>query len=200
MDLVDRDERRGGGHLREIPAANLQAARASGDRRADGRVLIVEPRLQRIRQYASTTLPVIAHPVSSPGTSSSGMLSFVDNAIDTTTGTILLKGTFENKDGALWPGEFVTTSLQLFQQQNAIVVPTQAVVEGQNGNYIFVINADSTATQREITVDRAAGDVTIISQGVKPGEQVVTDGQLRLNTGTKVQIKPPTGGDQQRPG
>lgn len=156
--------------------------------------------LQRIRQYASTTLPVNAHPVSSPGTSSTGTLSFVDNAIDTTTGTILLKGTFENKDGALWPGEFVTTSLQLFQQQNAIVVPTQAVVEGQNGNYVFVINADSTATQREITIDRAAGDVTIISQGVKPGELVVTDGQLRLNTGTKVQIKPPAGGDQQRAG
>jgi multidrug efflux system membrane fusion protein len=156
--------------------------------------------LQRIRQYASTTLPVNAHPVSAPGTSSTGTLSFVDNAIDTTTGTILLKGTFENKDGALWPGEFVTTSLQLFQQQNAIVVPTQAVVEGQNGNYVFVINADSTATQREITIDRAAGDVTIISQGVKPGELVVTDGQLRLNTGTKVQIKPPAGGDQQRAG
>lgn len=156
--------------------------------------------LQRIRQYASSTLPVNAHPVSSPGTSSAGTLSFVDNAIDTTTGTILLKGTFENKDGALWPGEFVTTSLQLFQQQNAIVVPTQAVVEGQNGNYVFVINADSTATQREITIDRAAGDVTIISQGVKPGELVVTDGQLRLNTGTKVQIKPPAGGDQQRAG
>jgi multidrug efflux system membrane fusion protein len=156
--------------------------------------------LQRIRQYASTTLPVSAHPASSPGSASSGMLSFVDNAIDTTTGTILLKGTFENKDGALWPGEFVTATLQLFQQQNAIVVPTQAVVEGQNGNFLFVINADSTATQRQITVDRAAGDVTIISQGVKPGEQVVTDGQLRLNTGTKVQIKPPAGGDQQRAG
>ena len=156
--------------------------------------------LQRIRQYASTTLPVSAHPASSPGTASAGTLSFVDNAIDTTTGTILLKGTFENKDGALWPGEFVTASLQLFQQQNAIVVPTQAVVEGQNGNFLFVINADSTATQREITIDRAAGDVTIISQGVKPGEQVVTDGQLRLNTGSKVQIKPPAGGDQQRAG
>ena len=73
-------------------------------------------------------------------------------------------------------------------------------MEGQSGNYLFVINADSTATQREITIDRAAGDVTIISQGVKPGEQVVTDGQLRLNTGTRVQIKPPAGGDQQRPG
>lgn len=156
--------------------------------------------LQRIRQYASGSLPVSAHPVSAPGVTSSGLLSFVDNAIDTTTGTILLKGTFENKDGALWPGEFVTTSLELFQQQDAIVVPTQAVVEGQNGNYIFVINADSTATQREITVDRAAGDVTIVSQGVKPGEIVVTDGQLRLNTGTKVQIKPPPGGDQQRAG
>jgi multidrug efflux system membrane fusion protein len=156
--------------------------------------------LQRIRQYASTTLPVSAHPASAPGTSSTGTLSFVDNAIDTTTGTILLKGTFENKDGALWPGEFVTSTLELFKQPNAIVVPTQAVVEGQNGNFLFVINADSTATQREITIDRAAGDVTIISQGVKPGEQVVTDGQLRLNTGTKVQIKPPAGGDQQRPG
>ncbi|MBK5188258.1 MAG: efflux RND transporter periplasmic adaptor subunit [Gemmatimonadaceae bacterium] len=156
--------------------------------------------LQRIRQYASTTLPITAHPASSPGTSSSGTLSFVDNAIDTTTGTLLLKGTFGNTDGALWPGEFVTASLELFQQQNAITVPTQAVVEGQNGNFLFVINADSTATQREITIDRAAGDVTIISQGVKPGEQVVTDGQLRLNTGTKVQIKPPAGGDQQRPG
>jgi multidrug efflux system membrane fusion protein len=156
--------------------------------------------LQRIRQYASTTLPVTARPASSPGTTSAGTLSFVDNAIDTTTGTILLKGTFDNKDGALWPGEFVAAKLQLFQQQNAITVPTQAVVEGQNGNFLFVINADSTATQREITVDRAAGDVTIVSQGVKPGEQVVTDGQLRLNTGTKVQIKPPTGGDQQRAG
>ncbi len=156
--------------------------------------------LQRIRQYASTTLPVSAHPASSTGTASTGTLSFVDNAIDTTTGTILLKGTFDNTDGALWPGEFVTASLQLFQQQNAIVVPTQAVVEGQNGNFLFVINADSTATQREITIDRAAGDVTIVSQGVKPGEQVVTDGQLRLNTGTKVQIKPPAGGDQQRAG
>jgi multidrug efflux system membrane fusion protein len=156
--------------------------------------------LQRIRQYASTTLPVSAHPASTPGVASAGTLSFVDNAIDTTTGTILLKGTFDNKDGALWPGEFVTAKLELFQQQNAITVPTQAVVEGQNGNFLFVVNADSTATQREITVDRAAGDVTIVSQGVKPGERVVTDGQLRLNTGTKVQIKPPTGGDQQRAG
>jgi len=156
--------------------------------------------LQRIRQYASTTLPVSAHPASAPGSSSSGTLSFVDNAIDTTTGTILLKGTFENKDGALWPGEFVTAALQLFQQKDALVIPSQAVVEGQNGNFVFVINADSTATQRAITVDRVAGDLTIITQGVKAGEMVVTDGQLRLNTGTKVQIKPTTGGDQQRAG
>lgn len=156
--------------------------------------------LQRIRQYASATLPVTAHPANAAGAASAGTLSFVDNAIDTTTGTILLKGTFENKDGALWPGEFVTATLQLFEQANAIVVPTQAVVEGQNGNFLFVINADSTATQRPITIDRAAGDLTIISQGVKAGELVVTDGQLRLNTGTKVQIKPPAGGDQQRAG
>jgi len=156
--------------------------------------------LQRIRQYASTTLPITVHPASATGTSSTGTLSFVDNAIDTTTGTILLKGTFENKDGALWPGEFVTASLSLFQQQNALVVPAQAVVEGQTGNFVFVINADSTATQRDVTVDRTAGDLTIVTQGVKAGELVVTDGQLRLNVGTKVQIKPATGGDQQRAG
>ena len=156
--------------------------------------------LQRIRQYASTSLPVSAHPASASGGASAGTLSFVDNAIDTTTGTILLKGTFENKDGALWPGEFVTASLQLFQQKEALVIPTQAVVEGQNGDFIFVINADSTATQRNITIDRAAGDLTIVTDGVKAGEMVVTDGQLRLNTGTKVQIKPATGGDQQRAG
>jgi multidrug efflux system membrane fusion protein len=156
--------------------------------------------LQRIRQYASTTLPVSAHPANATGTSSAGTLSFVDNAIDTTTGTILLKGTFENKDGALWPGEFVTASLELFQQQNALTIPTQAVVEGQSGNFVFVINADSTATQRDVTIERAAGDLTIVTQGVKAGEMVVTDGQLRLNTGTKVQIKPAAGGDQQRAG
>lgn len=156
--------------------------------------------LQRIRQYASTTLPVSAHPASATGLASAGTLSFVDNAIDTTTGTILLKGTFENKDGALWPGEFVTASLELFQQKDALVIPSQAVVEGQNGNFVFVINADSTATQRNITIDRAAGDLTIVTQGLKAGELVVTDGQLRLNTGTRVQIKPAAGGDQQRAG
>ncbi len=156
--------------------------------------------LTRIRQYASGTLPVSAHPASSPGTVSTGTLSFVDNAVDTTTGTILLKGAFENKDSALWPGEFVTASLQLFLQQNAIVVPTQAVVEGQQGTFVFVINADTTATQRTVTVDRTAGDLTIVSQGIKAGDRVVTDGQLRLNTGTKVEIKPPITGDQPRAG
>jgi membrane fusion protein, multidrug efflux system len=156
--------------------------------------------LTRIRQYASSTLPVSAHPTSAPGAASTGTLSFVDNAVDTTTGTILLKGMFENHDGALWPGEYVTASLQLFLQKNAVVVPSQAVVEGQQGNFVFVVNADTTATQRQVTIDRVAGDLTIVTQGIKPGDRVVTDGQLRLKSGTKVQVKPAIVDDQPRAG
>ncbi|HEU4641988.1 MAG TPA: efflux RND transporter periplasmic adaptor subunit [Gemmatimonadaceae bacterium] len=154
--------------------------------------------LPRIRQYAGNTLPVHAQPVSAPGAPSSGTLSFMDNAVDTTTGTILLKGQFANRDGALWPGEFVNTALQLFVQRGAVVAPAQSVVQSQQGTYVFVVTQEGTANHRDVTVGRTMGDIAVIDKGLQPGEIVVTDGQLRITPGGKVQIKTPPGTDQPR--
>jgi multidrug efflux system membrane fusion protein len=120
---------------------------------------------------------------------SEGSLTFVDNAVDTATGTILLKGRFPNDDGSLWPGAFVNVRLQLYVEPNALVVPASAVVAGQQGNFVFVIQKDSTAATRAVTVSRTAGDYAIVNGDVQPGDRVVTDGQLRLRQGSKVQIK-----------
>lgn len=122
------------------------------------------------------------------GTGSDGTLSFMDNAVDTTTGTILLKGTFPNSDASLWPGEFVNVRLRL-AVDTATTVPAAAIVSGQQGSYVFVVAQDGTAAQRTVRVDRMQGELAIVSGDLKPGERVVTDGQLRLRPGSKVQIK-----------
>lgn len=119
-----------------------------------------------------------------------GYLTFVNNAVDATTGTILLKGTFANRDRRLWPGEFVNVVLRLAEEKNATVVPAQAVMNGQDGDYLFVIKLDMTVEQRTVKVSRTVNGESVITGGeVKPGETVVTDGQLRLSAGTKVRIK-----------
>jgi len=118
-----------------------------------------------------------------------GYLTFVDNTVDNTTGTIKLKGTFENTDHRLWPGQFSTVALRLSEQENATVVPTQAVQTGQNGDFVFVIKPDQTAESRPVKVARTLGTESVIAKGIEPGETVVTDGQLRLIPGIKVQIK-----------
>ncbi len=123
------------------------------------------------------------------GEPSEGSLTFIDNAVDTATGTILLKGRFPNDDGALWPGAFVNIRLQLYVEPNALVVPASAVVAGQQGNFVFVIQKDNSAATRAVTVTRTAGDYAIVNGDVQPGDRVVTDGQLRLRQGSKVQIK-----------
>jgi multidrug efflux system membrane fusion protein len=123
-----------------------------------------------------------------------GVLSFVDNTVDQTTGTIKLKGTFTNAQRRLWPGQFVNTVLRLAEQENAVVVPSQAVQTGQDGNYVFVVKANQTAESRKVVVERAQGAETVIAQGLVPGETVVTDGQLRLVDGSKVQVKVPVSG------
>jgi multidrug efflux system membrane fusion protein len=127
------------------------------------------------------------------GTGSDGMLSFVDNAVDTTTGTILLKGSFPNTDGALWPGEFVNVRIRLYEDENALVVPASAVVSGQQGSFVFVVQSDGTAKTFPVTVERTSDSVAVLASGIQPGDRVVTDGQLRLRSGSKVQIK--TSGD-----
>jgi multidrug efflux system membrane fusion protein len=123
------------------------------------------------------------------GDPSEGALSFVDNAVDTSTGTVLLKGRFPNDDGSLWPGGFVNVRLQLYVEPDALVVPAAAVVSGQQGSFIFVIQPDSTAATKAVTVNRTAGDFAIVSGDIQAGDRVVVDGQLRLRQGAKVQIK-----------
>jgi len=121
-------------------------------------------------------------------TAENGTLSFIDNAVDTTTGTVLLKATFPNPNQRLWAGEFVSTQLRLFVEQNALVVPTQAVVTGQTGSYVYVISDSSTAVQKPVTVERTAGSLSIIASGIKAGDQVVTEGQSRLTPNSKVSV------------
>jgi multidrug efflux system membrane fusion protein len=118
-----------------------------------------------------------------------GTLTFVDNAVDPTTGTIQLKALFPNSNKALWPGQFVNVVLTLSTQPDAILVPTQAVQTGQEGSYLFVVRADGTVETRPVVVGRTVHSETVIERGVSPGERVVTDGQLRLATGVKVDVK-----------
>jgi multidrug efflux system membrane fusion protein len=117
-----------------------------------------------------------------------GVVSFIDNAVDPSTGTIKLKGTFPNDDHALWPGLFVQVTLVLSTEPNAIVVPSQAVQASQSGQYVFVVKADRTVEFRNVTVARQVGEEMVIANGLAAGEEVVTDGHLRLNAGSKVMI------------
>ena len=121
-----------------------------------------------------------------------GELTFVDNTVDTATGTIQLKATFPNEDDTLWPGQFVTVNSTLSELTNAIVVPSQAVQTGQNGQFIYVVESDSTnqfVENRPVTIGIAYDGQTVIEKGLKAGETVVTDGQLRLSPKAKVSIK-----------
>jgi multidrug efflux system membrane fusion protein len=120
-----------------------------------------------------------------------GLISFVDNSVDTTTGTIKLKGTFANKDRGLWPGQFVNVVLTLTEMPNAVVVPSQAIQTGQQGQYVFVVKADHTVETRPIVSGLTFNGDTVVEKGLKPGETVVTNGQLRLSPGAKVEIKTP---------
>ncbi len=121
---------------------------------------------------------------------SRGTLSFVNNTVDMTTGTIQLKATFDNADNALWPGQFATVTLTLRTEFRALVVPSQAIQAGQQGQYVFVVKPDSTVESRPVVVAFANGPSSIIRTGVQAGERVVTDGQLRLVPGTRVDVKP----------
>jgi membrane fusion protein, multidrug efflux system len=125
-----------------------------------------------------------------------GRVTFIDNAVDPTTGTIRLKGTFENRNRQLWPGVFVQVSLQLTADAGALVVPATAVQASQDGQYVFVVKEDRTVEMRTVRAERQVGDEMVIADGVKNGEEVVTDGHLRLTPGARVS----TGGRGERGG
>ena len=120
-----------------------------------------------------------------------GILTFVDNAVDSTTGTIRIKGTFANRENRLWPGQFVNVVLTLTEELNAIIVPSQAVQTGQDGPYVFVVKPDLTVESRSVTVSRTLQHETVVQKGLQPGETVVTDGQIRLRPGVLVEAKTP---------
>lgn len=118
-----------------------------------------------------------------------GALTFINNAVDTATGTIQLKGTFENRDRRLWPGQFTDVTLTLAVERDRVVVPSAAIQTGQQGQYVYAITVDKTAEIRIVHPLRTYDGWTVINDGVAPGELVVTDGQLRLTPGAKVEIR-----------
>jgi membrane fusion protein, multidrug efflux system len=164
---------------------------------------IPEQQLPQVKHYmAARTLRVDAttrndDPNRPAGSvlASEGQLTFIDNTVDAETGTIRLKGTFPNKERTLWPGQFVDVVLTLVVEKDAIVVPQQAVQTGQKGSYVFVVSAENTAEMRPVVTKRTAGNDTVIASGLQPGERVVTDGQLRLTRGAKVEMKRTAGAE-----
>jgi multidrug efflux system membrane fusion protein len=115
-----------------------------------------------------------------------GVLTFIDNSVDASTGTIKLKGTFPNTGGQLWPGAFVQVILDLTVQADAIVVPYTAVQASQDGQFVYVVKPDRTVEMRPVKAERQQGDDVVIAAGLSPGEEVVTDGQLRLSPGARI--------------
>ncbi|HTS31593.1 MAG TPA: efflux RND transporter periplasmic adaptor subunit [Bryobacteraceae bacterium] len=156
---------------------------------------VPEAQLPAIKKYmAEGKLPVRARPQDDPGGEETGVLTFVDNAVDTTTGTIKLKGTFQNGDHKLWPGQFVRVVLRLTTQQNAVTVPNEAVQTGQNGSFVYVVKPDRTVESRPVTTSARVDQDMVVDTGLEPGETVVTEGQLRLAPGSRVVIRDGRGG------
>ena len=138
---------------------------------------------------AAGVVPVTASPHDGVGKPVEGRLDFIDNAVDATTGTILLKAVFANADRALWPGQFVDIVTRLGEETNAVLVPAAAVQTGQHGSQVFVVKPDRTVELRAVQTGRSANGLTVIRDGVKADETVVTDGQLRLVPGARVEPK-----------
>lgn len=149
-----------------------------------------ENQLPEVQRYAKAhKITVKVTPTGSAGGEEVGTLSFVDNGVDSTTGTVALKGEFPNANGRLWPGQFVSVEVELYSEPDAITVPSQAVMTGQNGTYVFVIDDSSRAQPKPVKVARTVKEWTVIEAGLSPGMQVVIDGQARLDAGTKVAVK-----------
>jgi len=150
---------------------------------------VPEQFLPEIRKYrAAGYLAVEAAPGEQAEGAQQGTLTFVDNQIDPTTGTILLKATFPNAGLTLWPGQFTKVRLVLSREE-AVVEPSQAVQTGQQGQYVYVVKGDQTVESRPVQVARTVGGDAVVASGLAPGETVVTDGQLRLAPGAKVTTK-----------
>src|SRR5262245_32128855 len=151
---------------------------------------VPEARFSELKRYLSGgALTVKATPPNDQGPAAVGKIAFVDNAVDENTGTIRVKGTFANTDRRLWPGQYVNVVVTLTTDPKAIVVPSVAVQNGQQGTFVFVVKSDQTVEMRPVTVQRVAASETVLTGGVKPGDTVVTDGHLRLVPGSRISVK-----------
>jgi multidrug efflux system membrane fusion protein len=156
---------------------------------------VPESKLNDVKKYmAGGKVQVLAKLQDAAG-NESGTLTFIDNNVDMTTGTIKLKGTFDNKDRKLWPGQFVNVILRLAMQPNAIVVPNQAVQTGQDGAFVYVVKEDRSVEARPVVAGVRVDQDLVIEKGLDAGETIVVEGQLRLAPGIKVQMRDGKGGD-----
>jgi multidrug efflux system membrane fusion protein len=146
------------------------------------------PDIQRYYRGGNALL-VRATPSEGTGVPLDGTLAFVDNNVDSTTGTVLLKARFSNPEGALWPGQYTNVALQLYVDPNALTLPAPAVMTGQQGTYVYTIDSAGSAATRPVRVSRTVDSVAVIASGLKEGERVIVDGQSRLVPGSKVTIK-----------
>lgn len=159
---------------------------------------VPEKELPEIKQYASKGQLAVRADIAGDPKPATGKLAFIDNEVDSATGTIKLKGEFSNADHRLWPGSFADVSLHLRNDPNAIVIPTAALQNGQQGQFVFVVKGDKSVEIRNVAVARTNDKETVISSGLQPGETVVTDGQSRLTPGSKVNLtEKPTSASQQ---
>lgn len=153
---------------------------------------VPEQNLPEVRQYmAKSPLTVEVTPPESQQARPSGRLIFIDNAVDPSTGTIRLRAQFDNADAALWPGQFVNVSLRLYEQADALVVPSTAVQTGPDGQYVYVVGPEMVADVRRISVQRTDGERAVVAKGLVKDELVVVRGQLRLGPKTRVQLAKP---------
>ena len=141
------------------------------------------------RSMKSGRLPVEAFASKEDRTSFHGTVNFVDNAVNPATGMIMLKAVFDNKEQTLWPGQFVIVRLTLTTINDAVVISSSAVQAGQQGQFVFVVKDDQTVEVRQISTGLTFQDIVMVNTGLSPGERIVTDGQMRLTPGAKVEIK-----------
>jgi multidrug efflux system membrane fusion protein len=151
---------------------------------------IPESRLAELKRFMDRgSLRVTATPPNDDSPPAAGRITFVDNAVDEETGTIRIKGTFANTDRRLWPGQYVNVAVTLTTDPEAIVVPSVAVQNSQDGLYVFVVTPDQTVEMRPVVVARTSGAETVIRSGLQQGEAVITDGHVRLVPGSRISVK-----------
>jgi len=155
------------------------------------RFAVAQSQFPDIQRYykGGNALQVRATPSEGSGEPLMGTLAFVDNNVDSTSGTVLLKARFSNPEGTMWPGQYMNVALQLFVDPNALTLPAPAVLTGQQGTYVYTIDTSGTARQRQVQVTRTVDSLAVIGSGLVDGERVIVDGQSRLIPGSKVAIK-----------